>query len=154
MKSALFAVALLMGGAAIAQTYPPATEPDPAATNVATTSQATTVPNAMAGQSDATPPTGMTVQTEAAAPPSGMIVQPGNGAPERDARGVAVVSDPATAPAGFNQAPGIPAAVGGPFVEPAANALATQPATETYPACSRTVTDNCVQAYERGRSPQ
>ena len=30
---------------------------------------------------------------------------------------------------------------------------ATQPADASYPACSRTVTDNCVQTYERGRSP-
>ena len=33
-------------------------------------------------------------------------------------------------------------------------AFATQPSTENYPICSKTVTDNCVQSYERGtRSP-
>jgi hypothetical protein len=148
MKSALFTVVLLMSGAAIAQDYP-ATEPDPAATNVATTSQATTIPDALAGQTDATTPIGMTVQTDAAAPPSGQIVLPGNTAPERDARGIAVISDAAIAPPGFNQAPGIPTAMGGPFVEAPLNALATQPATETYPACTASVTDNCVQTYER-----
>lgn len=75
-------------------------------------------------------------------------VAPGNSAPERDARGIPVVSDPATAPAGANQAP--PA---GAQAVPAPNqqqVFSTQPATEEYPACSRTVTDNCVQAYERG----
>ena len=149
MKSALFAVALLASGAAIAQTYPAATEPDPEATNVVTTTQATTLPDAMAGQTDAVAPTGMTVQTAAAAPPSGQLVQPSNAAPEHDARGIAVISDPALAPPGFNQAPGVPSAVGGPFVEAPLNALATQPATESYPACTATVTDNCTQTYER-----
>jgi len=76
-------------------------------------------------------------------------VAPGNDNPERDARGIAVISDPATAPAGFNQAP----AVGGTGAD-ASQRPAPQPATETYRACSRTVTDNCVQTYERGRSPQ
>jgi len=70
---------------------------------------------------------------------------PGNSAPERDARGIPVVSDPAEVPAGFNQ----PAAVGGTGVSPEARP-APQPASETYVACSRTVTDNCVQTYERG----
>ena len=76
---------------------------------------------------------------------TGQTVAPGNEAPERDARGIPVVSDPATAPAGFNQPP----QPGGTGASPTATP-ATQPATEDYPACSRTVTDNCVQAYERG----
>jgi hypothetical protein len=80
------------------------------------------------------------------APGAGTVTSaPGNSAPERDARGIPVVSDPADVPAGFNQ----PAQVGGTGVSPEARP-APQPATETYPACSRTVTDNCVQAYERG----
>jgi hypothetical protein len=70
---------------------------------------------------------------------------PGNSAPARDARGIPVVSDPADVPAGFNQ----PAQVGGTGIDPAARP-APQPATEEYRACSRTITDNCVQAYERG----
>ena len=128
MKSAMLAVALMLSSAAIAQTYPAAKPP--------------ALPDALAGQSDMT------------APSSGQIVAPGNTAPEHDARGIAVISDAALAPPGFNQAPGIPSAMGGPFVEAPLNALATQPATETYPACTATVTDNCVQAYERGRAPQ
>ena len=74
-------------------------------------------------------------------------VPPANTAPERDARGIAVVSDPATPPAGAN-AP----APTGPAV-PAPNqaaAFATQPSTGEKPPCSRTVTDNCTQTYERG----
>jgi len=113
MKSALFAVALLCGGAAIAQTEPQ--------TPMATT-----------------------------ATPTSQTVAPGNTDPELDARGIPVVSDPATSPPGFNQGP----AVGGPAVDALPTAPpAPQPATESYPACSRTVTDNCVQTYERGRSP-
>lgn len=81
-------------------------------------------------------------------------VAPANDNPERDARGIAVVSDPATAPAGTNEAVTVPA---GATVVVAPNqqaAFATRPADQEYPACSRTVTDNCVQTYERGRSPQ
>ena len=81
------------------------------------------------------------------------VVAPGNTAPELDARGIPVISDPAVAPAGFNQAPGMNG-VGGPLVDPS-QPPAPQPATETYPPCSRTVTDNCVQTYERGvRKPR
>ena len=111
MKSAIFAAALLFGGAAGAQ-------PDPQ------------------------PGTATT------APPATTTVAPGNTAPERDARGIPVVSDPAEAPAGFNEMP----QPGGTGASPSSPAP-TQPATENYPACSRTVTDNCVQAYERGRAP-
>lgn len=127
MKSFIFATALLAGSAAIAQTDPSmtTTTADPAMATTATTADPT-----------ATPPT---------------AVSPGNTAPERDARGIPVVSDPAEAPAGFN-AQGVSTGVGGPLVD-ASQRPAPQPATENYPACSRTVTDNCVQAYERGRSP-
>ena len=77
-------------------------------------------------------------------------VAPANDSPERDARGIPVVSDPATAPTGTNQTVTVPA---GATVTVAPNqqaAFATKPADQEYPACSRTVTDNCVQSYERG----
>jgi hypothetical protein len=75
-------------------------------------------------------------------------VAPGNSAPERDARGIPVVSDPATAPAGTN-APVPPGPV---VVSPnQAAAFAPQPSTGEKPPCSRTVTDNCTQTYEVGR---
>ena len=79
---------------------------------------------------------------------TGHLAAPGNTDPERDARGIPVISDPAEVPAGFNNPPGM----GGPMVD-ASQPPAPQPATENYPACSRTVTDNCVQTYERGRRP-
>ena len=74
-------------------------------------------------------------------------VSPGNNAPERDARGIPVVSDPATAPAGTNA----PAPAGPVTINPnQAAAFATQPSTGEKPPCSRTVTDNCTQTYEVG----
>ena len=77
--------------------------------------------------------------------PMSQTVAPDNSNPELDARGIPVISDPAFVPAGFNMTPG----VGGPFVD-ASSPAATEPATESYPACTREITDNCVQTYERG----
>jgi hypothetical protein len=93
-------------------------------------------------------------QTPAATYPAttaaaGQTVAPGNANPERDARGIPVISDPATAPVGFNTQPGM----GGPVADPSLPPP-PQPATDSYQACSRTVTDNCVQTYERGRKPR
>jgi len=93
--------------------------------------------------------TAQTYTTPAPAPAAtSQTVAPSNSAPERDARGIPVVSDAATVPAGFNNPPGM----GGPMVD-ASQPATPQPATETYPPCSREVTDNCLQTYERGRSP-
>ena len=89
-----------------------------------------------------------TTTTTTTAPVTGQVVEPSNASPERDARGIPVISDPAVAPPGFNNAPGM----GGPLVD-ASQPPAPQPATESYPPCTREVTDNCVQTYERGRSP-
>ena len=74
------------------------------------------------------------------------LVQPANLRPERDARGIAVISAPAIAPAGWNGIPG--AAMGGPELDPLTGAEA---APAGYPACSASVTDRCVQTYERMR---
>ena len=121
MKLVLFAAALMMSGAAIAQETEATTE-----TEVTTTTTTTTM-----------------------VPGTPTTVAPSNQAPERDARGIAVISDAATAPAGVNQALVV---VPGAQIVPNPNAAAafqTQASTDSYPACSRTVTDNCVQAYER-----
>lgn len=86
----------------------------------------------------ATQTASVTTTTTAMAPASGAVVQPSNADPEHDARGIAVISDPAFVPAGYN---GIAAtAVGGPVEGDDAG----------YPACTATVTDNCIQLYERG----
>jgi hypothetical protein len=88
-----------------------------------------------------------TTTTTTSMPATGQVVQPSNANPELDARGIPVISDSAVAPAGFNNPPGM----GGPLVD-ASQPPAPQPATQAYPPCSRTVTDHCVQTYERGRS--
>lgn len=81
------------------------------------------------------------------------VSAPSNSAPERDARGIPVISDPAEVPPGANETTPIPP---GAVYTPNPNqaqVFTPRPATENYPPCSRTVTDNCVQTYERGRGP-
>jgi len=112
MKSVLFAIALLSGSAALAQTE----ELKPADTT-------------------------MTVAS------TGQVAMPSNAAPERDARGIAVISDPATVPAGYNGTPDTLTGTGGPLLD--ANGEPATAPDASYPACTRTVTDNCVQTYER-----
>jgi len=58
-----------------------------------------------------------------------------------------VPSGEAAAPPGTNEPPTtVPA---GTTVPDPNAALAPQPATTTYPPCSRTITDRCIQTYER-----
>jgi len=131
MKSVLFAAALLMSGAALAQE----TDTTETTDTTVTTETTTTTAEPMA--------------TTTVATGTGMTVAPSNAAPERDARGIPVISDAAMAPAGANQALVVaPGAQVVPNPNQAA-AFQTQASTDSYPACSRTVTDNCVQTYER-----
>ena len=72
-------------------------------------------------------------------------------APERDARGIPVVSEAAVAPNGANVVVQVQP---GARVVPAENqsaVFATTASTKTYPPCTKGVTDGCVQTYERGR---
>ncbi|HEX8222274.1 MAG TPA: hypothetical protein VF605_00495 [Allosphingosinicella sp.] len=184
MRTAAFAIALLLSGAAFAQsTTTTTTEPaadvdlgvqpdgDPdvdldIGTKSTTTTQnadgtvvtsttdnvgddaGTTRTEATTGSTTTgTMTTGTTMATNVTAPMN-PVVQPSNAAPERDARGIAVISDPAVVPAGFNG--NAATAVGGPLVDTATGATMTGAET-THPACTRTVTDNCFQTYERGR---
>lgn len=162
MKTTAFAIALLIGGAAIAQTttVQTTTQPDvdvdadlgvqpdgdldvDADVDVDTkTTTTTTTTHDMSTHGTATHTMAATTT-----PASGPVVQPSNAAPERDARGIAVISDPAAVPTGFNGVSGTP--VGGPLVDPATGQAVG--AEVSYPACTATVTDNCVQTYERGR---
>ncbi|HEV2746161.1 MAG TPA: hypothetical protein VGW34_02555 [Allosphingosinicella sp.] len=105
MKMILFAAALSIGGAAIAQTDP----------------------NQPSGQTveDPSQSTGPRGVTQQGTDPDGQ----------------------ATAPAGTNQPP--PAGHATPSPDQQA-AFAPRPAAGEYPPCSRTVTDGCVQTYERG----
>ena len=77
-----------------------------------------------------------------------------NAAPERDARGIPVVSAPATAPAGANQTNPVPAGAQVTANPNQASVFQTQPANKEYPPCTRDMTDGCVQTYERGRAPR
>ena len=123
MKIAAIAVALLVSGAAAAQTSQTNDDVSQTSEPVATT-HSTSQDMSMTA--------------------SGAMVQPGNANPERDARGHAVLSAPAMVPTGWNGMMNC-GAMGGPI---------EQAADSHYPPCSASVTDNCVQTYERGRSPR
>ncbi len=70
-------------------------------------------------------------------------------AQERDSRGIPVMSEEATAPAGTNQTvpttPGAQVVLANP-----SEFFATRPSTSAYPPCARGQTDRCTQTYERG----
>ena len=120
MRKILFAAALSISSVAIAQTQP---------TTGGTAGQPATEESQPSGEtvddpSQATGPQGVTQQ---GTDPEGQ----------------------ATAPAGTNQM--APAGPGGAMAAPGQNAAFTpRPAAGEYPPCSRSVTDNCVQTYERG----
>jgi hypothetical protein len=73
---------------------------------------------------------------------------PGREAPERDARGIPVISAPGTAPYGYNHPWHAAGPTGGasPTTSPQAFGSANR-----LPPCTRTVTDRCTQTYERNR---
>ena len=141
MRTAAFAIALLMSSAAVAQ---PTTE---AETDRGVNAEAQTGVTADV-DADVHAPT--SAHTTAANMPmaSGPVVQAGNSNPERDARGIAVISAAAVVPAGWNGVAGT--AMGGPLVDPVTGATIDD-TNHSYPACSASVTDNCLQTYERGR---
>jgi hypothetical protein len=148
MKIATLAVALLMSGAAFAQTSDHDAHSDASVDSTVTSSSdpaaADTSVEADASVTSAPAPTEL-----AQAPAGDAIVQPGNNAPELDARGIAVISAPAMVPPGFN---GVTAtAVGGPLLDPATGEPVAD-AEGSYPPCTADVTDNCLQTYERGRA--
>lgn len=177
MKTAAFAIALLMSGAAIAQTYEPDVDVD-ADVGVqpdgdldvdadvdADPDMDADMHDDMDMDADAhaemdmeTDPAVTAAEVAAATDPTMVaaadvtpatspIVQPGNEDPEHDARGIAVISAPAVVPAGWNGL--VVTAVGGPLVDPTTGeTIAADDAS--YPPCTAEVTDNCVQTYERG----
>ncbi len=128
MKTMLFALALTVSGVAIAQTQP---------TTGGTAEQPATE-DAQPSTTESAQPSGETVDDPSQATGPQGVTQQGT-----DPQGQA------TAPAGTNQmAPGS----AGTMV-PAPNqsaAFTPRPAAGEYPPCSRSVTDNCVQTYERG----
>lgn len=172
MKYLAFAAALMIGGSAFAQASdmqePSTTEPQteaPAEGPMDQSAPADTTGQAPAGTMDQSAPADTSSQPMSSDPGtgaasgqsmsssgSGGMAPSGNSRPERDARGIPVVSNAAEAPSGANQAP--PA---GSSAVPAPNqqaVFAPRPAAGEYPPCSRGQTDGCTQTYERGRSPQ
>jgi hypothetical protein len=186
MRAAVLAIALLMGGTALAQTQTTngtagntgsgdmagtTTQP----TTGQTTGDQTTNDQSTAGQTmgdQSTTGTNTTVQTNSPASTTssdqtqtgwnnngqttlaantastGAVVQPSNANPRRDARGVRVISAPAMVPGGYNgtQSNGM----GGPLVDPNTGQAVSD--TGSARACTRTVTDHCLQTYERHRA--
>lgn len=123
MKKLIFATMLSVGGMAMAQTAPDTSTPDTTATQPDMTSQ----------------PSGMTTSDPSQNTGPAGVTQQGT-----------VPNGTAMAPAGTNEPP---MAAPGDTVVPAANqsqAFTPQAATGDYPNCSKTVTDHCVQAYEKG----
>jgi len=149
MKIILPALALFaLTGAAVAQEAPPPAPPaDPAAPATPATPPTATDP-AMPAEpaTPATPPTAAATAMPAA---PAMPMTPSK--PEKDARGIAVVSTPGVAPDGANAPVQVPA--GGKVVaSPSQASVFTPKAAEgDVPACSKTVTDRCKQTYERKR---
>ena len=136
MKTAIFAIAMLLGGAAFAQ--------------IDVTAEST------AWEGDGTVTTAFETEgasgggTYAAALPASAdasVVQPSNADPELDARGIPVISAAAVVPPGWN---GIAAgaAMGGPELDAVTGETV---APDSYPACTADVTDKCLQTYEVGR---
>jgi hypothetical protein len=176
MKSVALAIALLLGGTALAQTSTTsgnmgnANSGDMAATQTqgdqsnnaasgpgtagySSESQTTTDQNGQMA-TDSTTQTGwnnngQTAMATPAVASTGSVVQPSNVHPRRDERGIRVISMAAVVPAGWNGTASTNTGMGGPMLDPNTG----QPVSDTgnYPACSRTVTDKCVQTYERGR---
>lgn len=168
MRKAFFVAALMLGTAAVAQetmqeetttdtTSETMTEEAPTEAQTTPPADAQTMPPAEPAPAPAPAPTPAPMPDPQAAPMAqptggGGTVAPSNQNPETDARGIKVLSDAAMAPSGANQA----APSGGPVV-PAPNQAAVfqaQPSSKEYPTCSRTMTDGCVQSYERGRASE
>jgi hypothetical protein len=153
MRAAAFAFAILLGGtAAIAQTTG-TTDQTQASTTAnmdqgqpSTTTNGDTTTQTQTGWNSTTADTATTGMTMASnATP--MVVQPSNAAPERDARGIRVISAAAIVPIGYNGTTG--AAMGGPLLDPTTG----QPVADASArACTRTVTDHCLQTSERHRA--
>lgn len=131
MKALLFAAAISVSGIAIAQN---------------TSSQDT---NTTATQGTDTQDADTTT-TEDTAQPSGQTVNDPSQStgPQGVTQQGTDPSGQATAPAGTNQAP-----MGTGMAQPMPNqqaSFAPRAAAGDYPPCSRTVTDACIQTYERG----
>lgn len=124
MKTFIFAAALMLGTAAIAQD---AMQPTPAPT-------AQPSGETVDDPSQSTGPEG---ETQQGTDPNGAAVAP----PGTNQAPMVPPMQPTMAPAPMANTPGTMSNMSAPMAAPA-----------SYPACSRTVTDRCTQTYERGRA--
>jgi hypothetical protein len=168
MRAAAFAIAIMLGGTALAQTAGTAgsgtvsgqmsagaatAQPTGSTTATSSTMTGTTATGSTMGDQTQTGwnatsgQTGMQGQTNMAMNSTGAVVQPSNANPHRDERGVRVISAPAVIPSGYNgtQSTG----TGGPLVDPTTGQAISE--TASTRACTRTVTDHCLQTYEHSR---
>ncbi|HEX5182211.1 MAG TPA: hypothetical protein VFW19_03555 [Allosphingosinicella sp.] len=154
MRTVALAIALLMGGTALAQTAPASGTGTAGYTSQSSTTDMNGQPQVATDSStdQATPAPATSDQTMAmnTTASTGTIVQPSNANPRRDARGIPVISLAAVVPAGYNGTPSTNTGMGGPMLDPNTG----QPVSDTanYPPCSRSVTDKCLQTYERHRA--
>ena len=140
MRRILFAAALSISSVALAQTQPPAGDPNAPATEDAQpspTEQPQPSGETVDDPSQATGPQGVTQQ---GTDPNGQAVAPpGTNQPPQVSTGTQGMAPQGQ---GMNtQSQGMSAGT---------MSMAPRAAAGEYPPCSRTVTDGCIQTYERG----
>jgi hypothetical protein len=84
-------------------------------------------------------------------PASGKVLRPSNANPRIDSHGIAVISDPAIVPNGWNGVTG-QSAMGGPIADSAT--IETMPTRKGVPVCSARVTDHCIESYRQDYTGQ
>lgn len=134
IKFAGLALALLVSTAAVAQSADESDSYTPAPGMTAVVP----VP-------DDSAPGGLSTQV-ITTPASGKVVQPSNANPRRDSRGIAVMSDSAIVPNGWNGVTSTDA-MGGPIDDSAT--VDTVPTRNGAPLCSARVTDHCIESYRQ-----
>jgi hypothetical protein len=140
MKLILLATALSMGSVALAQSQPAdqnSQQSQPTEQDSQAQPAEQDVERSQTSSDTARQPSGITVDDPAQASGPQGVTQQGT-----DPNGQAIP------PAGMNQMPSqgmTPTNSAGDSAQ-----LTPRPATTEYPPCSRTVTDSCVQTYERG----
>jgi hypothetical protein len=146
MKLVLFAAVLSVSGIAFAQSTTAQDTNTTATQGTAGTQDTSATPDAAAQGTTGAQDTA----TQGTAQPSGQTVDDPSQStgPQGVTQQGTDPSGQAAAPAGTNQMP-----AGSGMAAPAADqqaAFTPRPAAGEYPPCSRTVTDSCVQTYERG----
>lgn len=153
MKTILFAAVLSVSGIALAQTTTDPQSTTPAPTDPMPVDGTDQMATGQTGTEDATgqtPTPGAPMVDPGMTTPSGVTTDdgtmPGDGMTQQgtDPNSMGVAPPMANQPWSNTGAGTVPAAN-------QSEAFTPRPAGTEYPACSRTVTDGCVQTYERGR---